>query len=578
MPAIHCVLALTLLAQQPPRQALSKDQRLADFHQFVSTFQKFYAMEELKLRTLKVALRDPESIQSTVNQIEKGEITDNQFAELMVKWAARLQDGHVTVSYPFNWSARLPFDVDFYDQSGDQPRNAVRVTAIDRKQLPEDQFPFQVGWELKSIDDQPVSAWIERFRPFVATSSSTATNRLAARMLTARYQDMLPGAQEAVAGQAKLGFENLNGVPQDPILVQWITAGEKERRFVPGAESTVAATGATAAGPIAAMPASRAKLINPQIKPFYAIPTWRDPAKDELFYNLTLLEDGSPARASSRGNRYGLVRIPTFALTPSTNEERDRRVQEFRNILVRMVQTEQVKALVIDLLENPGGSVWFCQELLRLVAGLERNVPQFKAPQFRIRASYSWLDAFDSYRTLLSGVDDKLQAQRGLIYTRLVEDPATPTDPIPLNVQASDTLKATQWPRTTPVYLLVDDLTLSAGDLFASVIQNQKLGTIIGVNTMGAGGTVGVQPAAFATEASITVTQSIMLSPMDGSDKFQEVEGVGAAPDCLLDLRTERNLRLLNQGETPDFLKGLLDIIQKKDGACVAPPPRPANP
>jgi C-terminal processing protease CtpA/Prc len=95
--------------------------------------------------------------------------------------------------------------------------------------------------------------------------------------------------------------------------------------------------------------------------------------------------------------------------------------------------------------------------------------------------------------------------------------------------------------------LLTDDLSASAADLFAAIIQDTWRGPIFGWRTMGLGGSVGYfENATTYSEgfASVTWTQLTREHPASkpGYPTTAYIENVGVHPDIEYDSQTRENL------------------------------------
>ena len=108
---------------------------------------------------------------------------------------------------------------------------------------------------------------------------------------------------------------------------------------------------------------------------------------------------------------------------------------------------------------------------------------------------------------------------------------------------------------------MTDELSASAAEIFAAVMQDEKRGFIYGLRTGGAGGAVDYATAGFYSEAAAAWQQpswygrsrsrrrSTPLSPY--------IENIGVLPDKTADIMTRENL--LNQGKA--FVRGFSDAM-----------------
>src|SRR5439155_26038631 len=106
-----------------------------------------------------------------------------------------------------------------------------------------------------------------------------------------------------------------------------------------------------------------------------------------------------------------------------------------------------------------------------------------------------------------------------------------------------------------------DEFSISGGDQFAAVMQDAGRGPIVGMRTMGAGGTNGSWPATDYSEGvtGIRFGIAVRAKPIATSHfgVTQYTENVGVRPDIEIDYMTKDNL--LKRG-TP-FMTAVSAII-----------------
>ena len=125
---IRLISFLCLLAAVSPAQ-LSTDQRLADFRDLVDLYARRYASIEWKQTAIKF---DPLNYAQWVPRINA--VTDDlNFYDLMVEYAADLQDAHDQYLLPSDFEAYLGFTVDLYS-------GQVLIDSIDPSVLPPNQY------------------------------------------------------------------------------------------------------------------------------------------------------------------------------------------------------------------------------------------------------------------------------------------------------------------------------------------------------------------------------------------------------------------------------------------------------
>jgi hypothetical protein len=121
---------------------------------------------------------------------------------------------------------------------------------------------------------------------------------------------------------------------------------------------------------------------------------------------------------------------------------------------------------------------------------------------------------------------------------------------------------------TKPFIVLIDSFSISAADIFPSMIQDNKRAPLVGLRTSGGGGSVSGWPAGLYSETIANNTNTLVRreAPIvtDDLPTAAYVENIGARPDITLDFMTRENL--LNGGRTfvAQFTQVILDEIAKK--------------
>jgi C-terminal processing protease CtpA/Prc len=249
----------------------------------------------------------------------------------------------------------------------------------------------------------------------------------------------------------------------------------------------------------------------------------------------------------------GYLRIPSFAPGSVANalSQLEGEVAFFK---------QNTDGLVIDEMRNPGGIVYYTTEIAR------RLIPGgFRTIGFQLRATREWVNTFSSYyenakavgapavviafyKSYLDDVNAAYSGGRGdtgplpLDQIFLSPQPFSPSIDVPAlkdnggNVIGYD----------KPMLLLVDEFSVSGGDAFAAVMQDNKAATLFGHRTGGLGGTNVNYTAGSYSEAVVGVTRGLMVrkAPVVTQDfpTTQYVENVGVRPEIESDYMTLDNL------------------------------------
>src|SRR5713226_3943776 len=176
------VIVLLLVAANSFGQ-LTEDQKISDFQNVVGVYNKNYGPYEWKRDALGFDLLN------TAPWLDKVRATKNDldFYEVMVSYVASLNDAHDFYAVPSNFAARLNFGVDIYD-------GKLLVDTINRVRLPAATFPFQIGYELVSIDGTDAQQILDGLLQYEIAANPRSTRRLSAQLLTTRFQSIIPHA------------------------------------------------------------------------------------------------------------------------------------------------------------------------------------------------------------------------------------------------------------------------------------------------------------------------------------------------------------------------------------------------
>ena len=119
-----------------------------------------------------------------------------------------------------------------------------------------------------------------------------------------------------------------------------------------------------------------------------------------------------------------------------------------------------------------------------------------------------------------------------------------------------------------PIIFLADEFSVSFGDIFPAMMQDNKRGPIIGTRTAGWGGSISGWNAGFYSEATATNTNSLVVrrqnvvSPDMPTAPF--IENIGVIPDIVLDYMTRENLMTRGAPFVAEFTRIMNEEIAKQ--------------
>jgi peptidase S41-like protein/PDZ domain-containing protein len=580
------MLSVICVAAPGAQEALTTNQRDSDLAQLAGMFAKQYAPYEWKRDVIGFDLYRLTPWLQRVHHAD-----DLDFQDALVEYVASLNDAHVGLSFWSNFSASLRgFTVDIYE-------GKVLIDSIDRTLLPSAQYPFQVGDELVALDGQPVQTLIASLRKYATAANPRSTDRLAASLIRSRPQSVVPHAPEvgdAAVASVRLADGTVNGY-----LIPWTKSGigvESQgplpsprrgngRIFLPPAQGSSIDAAVGGIGPLLPHLGRVGVAGN-------TLPSYMDSIRPLLNVAFTKLPDAvlgfgarSPVFAlpaeftvrlgtqsshfffsgiyTSSGVRIGFIRIPSMAPTNAALalQQLDQEMAFFNS---------NTDVLVVDVMRNPGGSVDVTE------AFAQRLFPSaFKSVGFEIRATAFWVEAIvNAVEAAQAGgapanVIQDLRAIMNELIAAYNENRGR-TAPVSLTT-GNLTLAPSPNAYDKPVLLLVDEMTASGGDMFAAIVQDNHRGPLLGMRTMGAGGSVLANYCTAYTESVCTITQSLMNRGVviSGTEypPSPYIENVGVRPDIVVDYMTRANLT----GAGASFVQAFTDAAVKLAQAAALP-------
>jgi C-terminal processing protease CtpA/Prc len=270
---------------------------------------------------------------------------------------------------------------------------------------------------------------------------------------------------------------------------------------------------------------------------------------------------------SPKNKLIGYIRMPNYVCSiqdEGRSESKDTAecLKEFAEVMAKFEKVTD--GLVIDQLNNPGGSVFY----LYALASTLTDQPLF-APRHRMAVSQE--NVFEGISNIpelekvtndeeakklvgesLEGYPVSYQVVQYIIqYFRFMSDEFKAGRKLttPYYIWGVDQINPHPTSRyTKPVLMLVNSLDFSGGDFFPAILQDNKRITVMGTRTAGAGGYVGQlsYPNLFGV-ASFSLTGSI-------AERINKrpIENLGVTPDVPYEL-TVKDL----QDGYKDYLKSI---------------------
>jgi hypothetical protein len=489
------LLSLCLLAAANPATArdLTPAQRLADFDQLVDMIRGSYGMLEHKKQTLGL---DLDSLAATYRKQVEGLAGDTGFYDLLSAFLSELKDAHVGHFRPSASSSKLGFEVTRVEAK-------AIITAIDPKLLPKDRFPFAVGDELVALDGRPVERLVQELIPSHACGTEESSLGLHTRTLTERFGWLGPVPR----GVCTMSIRPSGGTDVQTISLPWIVRGQ----LLPGMNFYVG-DGTGPQYPIRPGTTNPDLSYNPiagafeaQLKPDW-MPEGAHVLESKHFAACTFETGKGPM---------GYIRIPHFM--PSGT---DAALGEFRKLLKEMWFT---KGLVLDLNDNPGGSLFYCYSLAATLVSRPLALPVVseRASRANLAGYLSWAE----------WTDDAVEKQMLELVAERIRKAMESDLPMTEFMYSFGVATQAQDPDVNyarPILMLINDQCYSCGDIFPALLKDNGRVKLMGSTTAGAGGAVGSFGPLSHSGSSINLTLNVMRR---SSGTF--IENVGVAPDVV---------------------------------------------
>lgn len=455
--------------------------------------------------------------------------------EILKNFIYAMKDYHTSISFVATEAASLPLMVKGAD-------DRFFIAYIDRSKLSESAFPFHVGDELVSFDGKPALSAVMEVQNQVTENVPATDRALAENALTSR--------------RAARGIK----VPQGPVMlgikakgsdkvsnIQMIWEYTPEQISPRGDINSVKAMTKKSLSRHLMMDVDVAEKLdadNPYalgtrktFTPDLGTRIWESESSNTFYAYIYMNKDK---------NLIGYLRLPSYH-----PDDYAKAVADFKAIISRFQSTTD--AMIIDQVNNPGGSVFYLYALASMLSDQPLQTPQERmsitqAEVLRAKKAINVLQQVksdeDARRVIPTLVDDLdgypvsyELSQFLLSYCRMIvaEWDAGHKLTRPYWIAGVDHINPADVHYTHPILLLTNHLDFSGGDFFPAILQDNKRVTIMGSRTAGAGGYVyNIQiPNNIGIDA-FRVTESI-AERVNGNP----IENLGVTPDILYEMTPE---------------------------------------
>lgn len=455
--------------------------------------------------------------------------------EILKNFIYAMKDYHTSISFVSTEAASLPLMVKGAD-------DRFFISYIDRSKLSESAFPFHVGDELVSFDGKPALSAVMEVQNQITENVPATDRALAENSLTSRRAAR---GIKVPQGPVMLGIKAKGSDKVSNIQLMWEYTAEQ---ILPrGDINSVKAITKKSLSRHLMMDVDVAEKLDADNP--YALGT-RKTFTPDLGTRIWESESSNTFYAyiymNKNKNLIGYLRLPSYH-----PENYTKAVADFKEIIARF--QSNTDAMIIDQVNNPGGSVFYMYALASMLSDQPLHTPQHRMAitQADVLMAKKGIDVLaqvkndEDARRLIPTVIDDLDgypasyelAQFALGYYRVIvaEWNAGHKLTRPHWLGGVDHINPSDVHYTKPILLLTNHLDFSGGDFFPTIMRDNNRVTIMGSRTAGAGGYVlNYQiPNNIGIDA-FRVTQSL-AERVNGNP----IENLGVTPDILYEMTPE---------------------------------------
>lgn len=464
----------------------------------------------------------------------------HDYRNALADFVESTQDYHVSIRFYSTEKASLPLSVRTIE-------GKTLLVGINRDKLPLDSFPFAVGDELIALDNKPVSEILTDLMSSEGKNVPGTDLALANLYLTSRSGR---GNMKVPQGPVTLTLQRAKETTPVTHQLMW----EYQKEQIPGSiglgqlteSAQIPSTKLSRLMPSPKMVSNEAlDLIDTEPNwsigdktsfiPALGEKIWQS-ASDSIFDAYIYLNEA--------GKLIGVIRIPSYM-----PEDADAAIKEMTATIEKM--EKQTSALVIDQVNNPGGSVFYLYSLVSLLVSESVSTPRHQMSLNEEIVSQS-IETLNELKSITNDAEaKKMMGSSASGYPISYQFVANIRDfcnfiinqwnmgkklSDPYFIWGVDRINPNTKTRyTKPIVLLVNELDFSGGDFFPAILQDNKRVTVVGTRTAGAGGYVNVlQFANLFGFSSISFTGSLA-----DRANHRPIENLGVTPDIELSLTVD---------------------------------------
>jgi hypothetical protein len=521
-------------ADQSATSARARSEMIGNLEFMRNAFHTQYAPAEWKKNFAQWDLDDQ------INQAEETlknatTVSTRDYRNLLMRLFLSARDYHTSISFVSTEAATLPFAVKGAD-------GRYFIVYIDRTKLSEDVFPFQVGDELVRLGDQSAADAVKEILSNTIINSVQTDQERAEQYLTSRSGargmkvprgpvtvGVKPKGSDTVYTRQIIWEYTPEKIPSDSIALKLSSVRQSQEELPLLNRQMIAGD---------FQPAPGASLVdNPYalgarktFTPALGKKIWQSDDKDPFYAYIFQNTDKK---------LIGYIRIPSYVASMYTTDS-FAAVDHFKKLVTLFESTTD--ALVIDQVNNPGGSVSYLYALVSMLSDQAVKTPKHRMmiTPADVRDALKGLEKIapikndeDAQKLLKEQLDgypasyETAQFFRNYYEFIISEYRAGHTFTAPYWLEGVDQINPAQDHYTKPILLLINGLDFSGGDFFPATLQDNKRVKIFGTRTAGAGGYVldFTYPNSFGVDTfrlTGSIAERVDLNP---------IENLGVKPD-----------------------------------------------
>ncbi len=557
------VAIVPLLAFGASSEQEVKDRMIRDIDSLQNTFEVKYAPAEWKSRYAGWDLST--EISKTKQRIEElDDLNTKAYQRAIRQFFLSTKDYHVGVSFWSTEWAALPFRV---CGAGGK----YYISYIDRSRLPLRSFPFQLGDELVMFNGRPTDDVVQELRAIEVGDASPDTDQgLAEIYLTDRKGRL---GHIVPSGPVIIDVRSTKMETTSSYQIMWDYNPEKIKEPV---FKTMASDRESSRSPFYRK-LMRAPLADVLVASYHTEGPYRDPnelgARESFIPPLGKVlwqsQPSNPFHAylfeTANRKKIGYVRIPDY-YPMATGDPGDMHVNAFAEIIAYL--EENSSALVIDQVNNPGGSLFYLYALVSLLSDQPLHTPKHRTTITQRDVAYALAaeellaqvncddDACDVLGDTMEGYPVTYQSSAFMLhFFRFIIDEWNAGRRLtkPCYLYGVDWINPYPSKRyTKPILLLVNRLCFSGGDFLPAILQDNRRVTVFGTKTAGAGGYVDV----YSYHNPFGISEIHYTASIAERIDNNPIENLGVTPDIFYDI-TEDDLKNNFRG----YVQAVLDAV-----------------